>query len=451
MNFLRIIEMSEPKVSVGILCAKEISFTFSGIYSSPSVDVVTGNQKAEMSPSGMSFIWNDKSYTSLEFEPTSYDGDTFELEGVTIGIDFHWERKENQRFKGALRLIVSDGKIQAINLIDVEDYLVSVISSEMSSKASLPLLQAHAVISRSWLLSQMNRRLDSKRNNSVKNGMIFSHERIIRWWDHEDHDLFDVCADDHCQRYQGLTRIDSGMHARSAVNDTRGVVLVYDNKICDARFSKCCGGMFELFGSCWDDTTPYPYLSAGRDNMALNEVPDLTIEENAREWILSRPDSFCATDDDNVLSQVLNGYDRERNDFYRWTENMGQNELVRLLKEKSDIDVGEIIDLKPLQRGTSARIVMLEIIGTKGRIIIGKELMIRRSLSTSHLLSSAFVVERHFTHDNAVPSSFTLHGAGWGHGVGLCQIGAAVMGERGYSFDEILTHYYRGAELKRMY
>lgn len=441
--------MKQPQVTVGILSRDVIKFRFDGVFSTGDTSVVTGPQEARLSDSGLAIVWNGKSYNSLDFEPASYDGNSFEIEGVTIGVDFHWEREENQRFKGALRLIISNGKITAINLIGVEDYLVSVISSEMKSTSSLPLLRAHSVISRSWLLAQMESRNEKVSKKYRAGSDKAGNGEIIRWWDHEDHKDFDVCADDHCQRYQGISRIDTHV-AAGAVSDTRGQVLMYEGKLCDARFSKCCGGVFELFESCWDDT-PHPYLTVRRDDVDSSTYPDLTKEENVREWILSRPTSFCSTTDGRILNQVLNNYDLERRDFYRWTEEISQDKIVDLLKSRSDISVGKVIDLQPVERGTSGRIVRLRVVGTLGEVVIGKELMIRRSLSESHLLSSAFVVERHYGESDVIPTSFTLHGAGWGHGVGLCQIGAAVMGERGYGYEEILSHYYPGAKLQKMY
>lgn len=441
--------MKQPQVTVGILSRETIRFRLDGVFSGGDMSVVTGSQEVRVSDSGLFIIWNERSYASLDFEPASYDGNTFEIQGVTIGVDFHWERKENQRFKGGLRLVISDGKITAINMIGVEDYLVSVISSEMKSTSSLPLLRAHAVISRSWLLTQMQSRNERITKKYRVGGKVSRDGEIIRWWDHEDHKDFDVCADDHCQRYQGISRIDSHV-AAGAVRDTSGQVLIHEGKLCDTRFSKCCGGVFERFESCWEDIS-HPYLAPRRDNAEANCYPNLTTEENAMEWIMSRPTSFCSTTDGRILTQILNNYDLERRDFYRWTEEISQDRLMELLKKRSDISVGKVLDMQPLERGSSGRIIRMRVVGTKGEVVIGKELMIRRSLSESHLLSSAFIVERHYVGDDDIPSSFTLHGAGWGHGVGLCQIGAAVMGERGYGYEEILSHYYPGAKLRQLY
>lgn len=441
----------EPRVKVGILSAPTVTFTLTGLYTLPSGEIVSGRQEVSLSESGMALSWNGKTQTVLEFEPTSYLGDSFELEGVTIGVDFHWERKENQRFRGALRLIVENGKITAINEVNVEDYLVSVISSEMSSTSSLELLRAHAVISRGWVLSMMSRGdgplAPADRRPDVR--ALNPGPSLIRYWDREDHQNFDVCADDHCQRYQGISRVSTPV-AAGAVADTRGMVLTCEGELCDTRFSKCCGGVFEVFETCWDDS-PRPYLQARRDGVDPLDYPDLSIEENARQWILSKPEAFCNTVDKRVLSQVLNGYDRETPDFYRWTETLTQEKISRLVRERLDRDLGAILSLTPLTRGTSGRIRELKITGSKGELTIGKELMIRRTLSDSHLYSSAFVVEPLETDSNGVPTGFTLYGAGWGHGVGLCQIGAAIMGERGYSYSEILSRYYPGSILSRLY
>lgn len=439
--------MKEPYVTIGILSGTTVDFELTGIFSTSDEKVVIGHHSVEIADSGLGILWNNKVYTTIEFTPSSYDGDTFELEGVTIGVDFHWERKENQRFRGSLKLIIDNGKIIAINMVKVEDYLISVISSEMKDTSSIPLLRAHSVISRSWLLKQMQ----SKNSSSYRKPLSAStdNEEIIRWWDHEDHSLFDVCADDHCQRYQGIGRV-SGSIAAGAVADTRGLVLMHADKLCDARFSKCCGGVFERFESCWDDT-PHPYLIPQRDYIESTEYPDLTNEEEAGKWIMTSPTSFCNSADRHTLSQVLNRYDLERNDFYRWTQHYSRQQLSTLIESRSGLGVGEVIDLIPLQRGSSGRIVKIRIVGTLRSVVIGKELMIRRTLSESHLLSSAFVVERHFDSDSTLPSAFTLHGAGWGHGVGLCQIGAAVMGEKGYSHEEILQHYYPGASIVKIY
>lgn len=441
----------EPQVRVGILSATSIRFTLTGLYAGPDGELVSGTHEARMNESGISFTIGDKTYTSVEFIPSSYVGDSFELEGVTIGVDFHWQRKENQRFRGSLRIIVDKGKITAITIVNVEDYLVSVISSEMSATSSLAMLRAHAVISRSWVLSMMDRSSsplppaaehpDAKALNPGPS--------LIRYWDREDHLNFDVCADDHCQRYQGISRVSTPV-AAGAVADTHGEVLTYEGRLCDTRFSKCCGGVFERFETCWDDQ-PRPYLEARRDGVNPLDFPDLTNDENARKWILDRPEAFCNTSDRRILSQVLNGYDRETPDFYRWTEELSQEKISSLLTTRLDRNLGKIKDLVPLTRGTSGRIRELKIIGTEGELTIGKELMIRRALSDSHLYSSAFTVEALERDSDGIPARFILHGAGWGHGVGLCQIGAAIMGERGYSYDEILKHYYINAELTHLY
>ena len=357
----------------------------------------------------------------------------FTLSRVKIGIGFHWEREELQSFDGDLKIIVEDDKLTAVNIVGVEDYLMSVISSEMSATASKEFLKAHAVVSRSWILAQ----IEMKGQHKAVSG-----DGFVKWYDRDDHLNFDVCADDHCQRYQGTTKATTSI-VREVINETWGEVLVSDGKICDARFSKCCGGAFEEFETCWQDE-PHCYLEKGADTIPDTLDMDLSVEENARKWILSKPESFCNTSDKQILSQVLNNYDQETSDFYRWKVIYSVNELSELIKRKSGVDYGEIVDLVPIERGTSGRISRLKIAGTKCIRIIGKELEIRKTLSESHLYSSAFIVEK-------CGDKFVLHGAGWGHGVGMCQIGAAVMGSQGYDYKSILNHYYKNIEIKNNY
>ena len=437
----------EPIVSVGIVSGDEIRFQLNGTYTIGNKEV-TGQQTVKLKNGRI--LWDSADYQELCFTPQN-DDISFTLEDVTIGVDFHWERKEAQTFLGKLRFIVDGDKIWAINELPVERYLASVISSEMSATSSLELLKAHAVISRSWLLVQMRRRKAIEMGiQTASEPVKVSDEEGIVWYDSDAHTLFDVCADDHCQRYQGITKATSP-HVEEAIKATRGQLLMNGKEICDARFSKCCGGVSEEYEYCWDNNHK-PYLLSIVDNAPLGTAPtiDLTDEAVAREWILSSPEAFCNTKDATVLGQVLNNYDQETQDFYRWTTDFTQAELADLIRRKSGLDFGEIIDLLPLERGKSGRITRLEIVGTKLTRIIGKELEIRRTLSESHLYSSAFVVERNEI-VNDVPQHFRLIGAGWGHGVGLCQIGAAVMGEKGYRYDEILHHYYQTATIEAHY
>lgn len=437
--------MTEPKISIGIMYEPEIRFVLNGEFSCCQ-EIITG--PCSVSLRNGKIEWNGKLYDELKFEPQVFEGCSFELKDVTIGINFHWERKEDQVFKGALKFIVENEKITAINILEVEEYLTSVISSEMSATASLELLKAHAVISRSWLLAQIQKNkeiFDSKKEYST---MIETPRELIRWYDREDHTRFDICADDHCQRYQGITRASTDI-VKQAIAQTRGVLLSYGGKICDARYSKSCGGVFEEFENCWENIH-YPYLVKKRDSVDDTTIPDLTIEENAVHWILSSPEAFCNTTDKQILSQVLNNYDQETVNFYRWEVKYTSKEISELIMKRSGEDYGQILDLIPVERGTSGRLTKLKIVGTKKERIIGKELEIRRTLSPSHLYSSAFIVIKDEP-VNGVPAGFTLKGAGWGHGVGLCQIGAAVMGERGFRFDEILLHYFVGASLEKLY
>ena len=451
-----------PWLQVGILSAPQVRFRFCGAYTCEE-KLYEGDQKALCSDGQISFA--GKRYASLTFQPVDEQA-TFVVEEVTIGVQFHWQRKEQQRFAGRLQLVVdpaSEGsQLVVINEIDVERYLTSVISSEMSATASKALLKAHAVISRSWVLAQIGSsafRAEQGPNDPLSDASVSGQQPAlsavmqetenlrIRWYDHDDHTLFDVCADDHCQRYQGVTRASTPI-VEEADQETVGEVLLYAGTLCDTRFYKCCGGVTEQFESCWEPV-PHPYLRALRDG-AETAFPDLTREEEADRWIRQAPSAYCHTRDAAILRQVLNSYDQETTDFYRWQVQYTQEELSELIARKSGFHVGQVVDLVPIERGPSGRIVRLEIRGTERSVVIGKELEIRRTLSETHLYSSAFVVEKGGV-CNGIPASFRLIGAGWGHGVGLCQIGAAVMGAQGFDYRQILMHYYPGATLQRYY
>lgn len=437
----------QPDVTVGIVSAQKIHFSLNKPYLAKG-EKVLGEQVVEFSEGGV--LWNGNQYSQLTFHPQSADA-SFSLSDVTIGVNFHWERKETQTFLGTLRFVVESDKIVAINELPVEKYLESVISSEMSATSSLELLKAHAVISRSWLLAQMKKRREVAESGNNFFSFTKKEDTLIRWYDREDHTLFDVCADDHCQRYQGITK-ETSPHVAEAIRQTKGQILMDGEEICDARFSKCCGGITEEFQYCWENT-PKTYLTAVRD-IALgveHTQPNLTNEEEAEKWIRFNPPAFCNTQDKKILSEVLNDYDQETVNFYRWKETLSQEKLQQLIADKLKMDLGAILDMKAVERGKSGRISKLQIIGTEKTFTIGKELEIRRTLSDSHLLSSAFVVDKYDKDEQGVPQRFELIGAGWGHGVGLCQIGAAVMGEQGYHYDAILLHYYQGAEIKKLY
>ncbi len=453
----------EPTIQVGILSANEIEFVLNGTFTSSGKNY-SGKHKVVCLHGAIAF--DGKNWDEIVFEPSNNET-SFDLIDVVIGINFHWERKENQRFKGVLKIIIEtmyDVKtthavetrhalslhenciLTAINCISVEDYLTSVISSEMSATASEELLKAHAVISRSWLLNPIMNPVETTHALSLRQ----EPDKYIKWYERDAHTHFDVCADDHCQRYQGITRALTTA-VEKAIKSTRGEVLMYDGKICDTRFSKSCGGASETFENCWAPEH-HPYLTKVIDNPTdpVGFELDLALEVNAKKWIRQSPEAFCNTTDKKVLAQVLNNYDQETTDFYRWKVEYTQAELSEILTCRSGIDFGQIIDLIPVKRGESGRIIELKIAGTKLSIIVGKELEIRKWLSNSHLYSSAFVVDKSEIVDG-IPQHFTLTGAGWGHGVGLCQIGAAVMGEKGYSYDKILLHYFREAELKKIY
>jgi len=398
--------MDKPQrhISVGILTAEKVEFILNGVYfcdgrtaeGSMTAILKDGNVECE-----------GRSGKRLVFEASCEDA-FFTLKDVTIGVNFHWERRENQSFKGNLILLAEEEGIIVINDIGIEDYLTCVISSEMSASAPLEFLKAHAVISRSWLLAQIN--------GSVKasgEGKKDTPKELITWQDHEDHEFFDVCADDHCQRYQGITKVSTST-AREAIESTWGEVLAYEGQVCDARFSKCCGGKTEIFSTCWEDVD-VPYLRSFKDK-------------------------FCDTEDAAILANVLPNFDQETKDFYRWEVRYTYTELSKIVRERTGMNYGKIVDLRPIERGPSGRIKKLKIVGSRKSRIIGKELEIRRTLSRSHLYSSAFEVE-------TTPEGFILHGKGWGHGVGMCQIGAAVMGHLGYTYKDILLYYYRGADI----
>ncbi len=413
---------SQRRLEVGIMSGSEIEFEI--------ISDGAGRQKVEYSQGRISY--NGALYDELVFEAqteaTMFAEPSFILYGVTIGVDFHWERKVTQKFAGTLKFIVDGGKVTAVNIVGVEDYLLSVISSEMKASAGLEFLKAHAVISRSWVMAQVEHRQShvsrTPEPSCPVSEPVEGAEEYIKWFDHDDHTLFDVCADDHCQRYQGLT-MAVGDTVRKAVDQTWGLVLTSEGKICDARFSKCCGGRMELFSTCWEDKD-YPYLQPLPDTADCVEGDDV----------------FCDTKDEKILSQVLNDYDLETRDFYRWRTEYSRTEVSDLVRRRSGMDFGTIRDLVPVERGPSGRLKRLKVVGDKKTMIIGKELIIRRWLSDSHLKSSAFEV--HWDGDH-----LTLDGSGWGHGVGLCQIGAAVMAAKGYSFDRILLHYYPGSTLER--
>ncbi|TCO08922.1 SpoIID/LytB domain-containing protein [Natronoflexus pectinivorans] len=443
----------QPKIRVGIMFSPSIEFKLHGAFR----HITSGrefqgegtfrlkNNVVELSMNGETEVCE----LPFELSPVDEQSASFELLNVTIGINFHWERKENQSFKGALKIIQENDHLTAINVLSLDDYLLSVISSEMSATSSAELLKAHSVISRSWLLAQIEKGEQINKLGNYATCFESEGERV-KWYDREDHLNFDVCADDHCQRYQGITKATTTT-VRKAVESTSGLVLTYDGNICDARYSKCCGGVSELFENVWE-STPHPYLTKVVDAASppIDYSLELGNEKEANAWITGSPDAFCNTANPEILSQVLNDYDRETADFYRWKVTLSQEEIQNLLRTKVGIEVGRVLDLVAMERGVSGRIIRLRIIGTKSEFIIGKELEIRKAFSASHLYSSAFVVEKGDVKDG-VPEHFYLRGAGWGHGVGLCQIGAAVMGASGYSYTQILNHYFKGADITKRY
>ena len=454
-----------PLLEVGVLTRDRVRFRLEGTYRMTGKDLkLTGEAEARLS--GGKILLEAGAHSLKEGElllvPEDPERCRFLLREVVIGLGFHWQQEEDQLFKGSLKLMITRDTLQVVNVIPVEEYLVSVISSEMRGDSSPALLKAHTIISRSWLLAQIGKQRSLQTGQPVKRSGS-SGEALpvtspgqqdetewVRWYDREDHHDFHVCADDHCQRYQGMTRAVQPQ-VEQAVRETTGQVLVFGGAICDARYSKCCGGVSETFGSCWEPVD-HPYLQRVDDNPA--ELPvnqaDLTVEANAEAFIRDSPPAFCNTSDPELLRQVLNDYDQSSVDFYRWKVHYTQKELADLIRENSGIDFGHILDLVPVERGASSRLIRLKIVGSLKEMIVGKELEIRRWLSPSHLYSSAFVVERGPL-SQGIPGGFTLRGAGWGHGVGLCQIGAAVMAHRGYSHIEILQHYFTGTNLETRY
>ncbi|MFA7458165.1 MAG: SpoIID/LytB domain-containing protein [Bacteroidales bacterium] len=431
---------SKKTIEVGILLAPSVSFELEGDYGGYSGPCTATAEKGQIR-------FRDTTADRFVFEPRNGNA-SFLLKEVVIGIEFHWERKEDQRFRGSLVLIPENNMVRAVNVLPVEDYLISVIASEMSATSSLEYLKAHAVISRSWLLSQIEKREALAHDHTeVFPSEVRNEKEWIKWWDREDHTLFHVCADDHCQRYQGITRPSQSLcNVTRAVTETAGEVLTHEGNICDARFSKCCGGIMERFSNSWEPVDP-PYLQGKYDGVSLPEeipFPDLSDPVQAEIWIRSTPPAFCNTDDNEVLSQVLNTYDQETRGFYRWEVFYTFDQISDLIKRRTGVDFGQVQELIPLERGASGRISRLEVRGTLQTLIIGKDLLIRKALSESHLYSSAFVPVKR-------SDGFVLYGAGWGHGVGLCQIGGAVMASRGYSYKQILQHYYPGSRAQKIY
>ena len=442
----------EPLINVGILTSKAIQFelygdfsvagskdNFSGVYSAEMQDnkIICKSSKHEISV-------DDK----VEFIPADPISESFLLKDVVIGKKFHWERKEKQRFIYSLVLQKKGDEIVAINHIPLERYLTSVISSEMSAKSSIELLKAQAVIARSWVLAQIENSKKINEDEEQHESSVEFKDELIKWYDREDHTLFDVCSDDHCQRFQGVTKIISDA-AFNAIEQTSGVMLLSNGEVCDTRYAKCCGGITESFENVWEPVR-HSYLTSIVDYKfePENFNLDFSDESNAEKWIKGNPNSYCNTSDRKILSHILVDYDRETKDFFRWKVEYTQNELSAIVNKKGLIDFGDIIDRIPVERGDSARIVKLKVVGTKKTLTLGKELEIRRVLSKSHLYSSAFVVKKI---GEDIPEKFILYGAGWGHGVGLCQIGSAFMAEKGYNFDEILLHYFKNSELKKIY
>jgi len=442
----------EPVIKVGILKAPVIRLRLRGpFHPEPAGRPVTGELEARIVDHGVEVLSGDRlvgSGKTLRIIPDEPSSGHFMAMGVVIGIGFHWEKKEDQVFRGSIRFTEEDGEVRLVNEVPAEEYLASVISSEMNASGPPEMLKAHAIISRSWLLSMADGTASGPKRR-VADGQIVSEKTVLRWYDREDHQGFHVCADDHCQRYQGFARTGDP-RVRRAVEETKGQVLVHSGGLCDARYSKCCGGVTERFETCWEPVARSCLESIpdrpGADSISI----DLTKEEAAAAFIRGRPEAFCNTGDSDLISQVLNDYDHPGGGNFRWEVRYGQEELSAIVSKKSGMDLGAIAGMEPVERGPSGRLVRLRIVGSRRTVVVGKELEIRRWLSPSHLYSSAFIVEMG-AFRKGIPESFVLHGAGWGHGVGLCQIGAAVMASGGYGHRDILKHYYRGAKIEQRY
>lgn len=435
--------MTTPTIEVGILFSPEIRFRLNGRYILSGTERNYSGDFTICKCEGKYRLAQDSENEEITlpalFIPSDETANDFDLTDVVIGINFHWERTENQKFKGSLKIIDETAHLTAINILSLEDYLLSVISSEMNASSPIELLKAHAVISRSWLLAQKTK---AQEMNGDYHSCTSTGEEYIRWYDREDHANFDVCADDHCQRYQGISKACTPA-VKKAMQATCGEVLLYQNRICDARFSKCCGGMTERFENTWEPVV-HPYLDKVSDAATPFPECDLSDEQQAHAWILSSPPAFCNTNDAAVLSSVLNDYDLETQHFFRWEVSYTAGELSALVHKRSGIDFGLIREITPLERGVSGRIIRLQISGSQKTMTIGKELVIRKIFSETHLYSSAFIVEQS-------DDRFVFKGAGWGHGVGLCQIGAAVMGAKGYNYREILAHYFKDSKIEKIY
>lgn len=438
----------QPKITVGIMDRRaDVSGCLNGVFHVDAFGPLTGPFTARATGEGV--VLTDSSHRKIASLPLirlrAREGSTFTLSSVTIGDRFHWERKEDQTFRGDLALRLRGEKtIAAVNEIPLEDYLSSVIASEMNDAAPPEYLKAHAILSRSWLLAALEKK--QKRGGKSAAGNASSAGRFIRWYDREDHDLFDVCADDHCQRYQGISHLES-QKAKRAVEETEGLCLTSRGEICDARYSKACGGLTETFCTAWEDRD-VPYLRSVSDAPVRHRP--IRTEEEAAAWFLSHPKAYCNTKDEDLLGRILAVTDRETGDFFRWKVAYAAGELEEILREKSGLDLGAIQDITPLRRGPSGRISELKVTGSRTSVIVGKELEIRRWFSRSHLLSSAFVVRKE-AGTRGKSRGFVFHGAGWGHGVGLCQIGAAVMAEGGAPAETILKHYFRGTGIRKIY
>lgn len=341
------------------------------------------------------------------------------VSNIMIGIQFHWQKHEDLDYRGIIEVgFNNQGKLVVINEIDLENYLVSVNSSEMTSDCPIGLLESQTVVARNTVLATMGK--------------------------HHYNTNFHLCSDDHCQCYHGKKR--EQQVSRQAVENTWGRILLHGDEICDARYSKICGGIMEDYRYVWENRD-IPYMVSGIDSDEEINYPANT-EETAKELIDTSLPAYCNTDLHKLPENLANLYSTQN--LFRWEVTYPREELESLISEKTGKDIGELQDIIPLERGDSGRLIYINLVGSDKTLKIGKELEIRRVLSKSHLYSSCFYVRKEMGTDGKV-SRFILKGAGWGHGVGLCQVGATVMASKKIPYQKILEHYYKNTNLVSLY
>jgi SpoIID/LytB domain protein len=370
-------------------------------------------------PGGLILLQNET--RSLEFETTGplfVAGSPVAVFDVPVGTGYHWEQKEDRTYPETMIFLLDvNGKLAAVNAVPVETYLEGVVPSEMHPNFPEEALKAQAVAARSKALANL--------------GLVHSA------------DPFDFCSDVHCQVYGGLSK--TAASANRAVKKTAGLVLWEGGKIIDAVYGGVCGGHTEDVDKAWR-TAPKRHLQGIADGpRQLKRYEPLDDESNVRSWIQDSPPSYC-----NTLTGSLPDALNYTKKYFRWEVTLPQDELRSQIERRLGRNLGAVRDLIPISRGVSGRITKLKIVGTNGEQIVEGELNVRKCLSSTTLWSSCFIVERK-DGGSAPPESFTLRGAGWGHGIGMCQTGAAIMALKGYGFDRILKHYYKNVRIKKLY